>query len=161
MGELLLFIIIAAALGGRRRNGAGVASLPTGGRPRPTPAVPAPAVPRPPGDPRGVCAFDAAFFPTVGSVKQRFAELGYAVPDRPTMNDLGPDGQLGGGDDLPNDAVRQFQVEYNVVSAKGLLGPMGGGLAMDGFVGPCTLSAIQNVYLFFPPDLFRDAVSLA
>ncbi len=52
---------------------------------------------------------------------------------------------LGGGDDEASPEVQRFQTHYNVVSGKGLIGPDAGGLAMDGFVGPCTLNALELV----------------
>jgi hypothetical protein len=72
--------------------------------------------------------------------------MGYPVPaDRNTMNALGKDGKLGGGDDVASPAVARFQDDYNAASHEGVLGPAAGGLAVDGFVGPCVLSAIQHV----------------
>jgi hypothetical protein len=85
-------------------------------------------------------------FPTQVSVRDAFAAMGYPVPtDRATMNALGKDGKLGGKDDEPSAAVARFQDDYNAASHEGVLGPGAGGLAVDGFVGPCVLSAIQHV----------------
>lgn len=75
-----------------------------------------------------------------------FTVLGYQTPtDRDTMNALGPDAALGGGDDVPNPEVTKFQKDYNKVSRwKNFTSGMGG-LDEDGLVGPCTLNGIKLV----------------
>jgi hypothetical protein len=91
--------------------------------------------------------YSPKLFPTQESVRDAFAAMGYPVPtDRVTMNALGKDGKLGGGDDEPSAAVARFQDDYNAASIEGVLGPMAGGLAVDGYVGPCVLAAIQHVH---------------
>ena len=109
---------------------------------------------RPPG---GDCsqptsAYDSAFWDEGGQTIARkrifdvFQEFGYAPPaDRDTMNALGPDGALGGSDDVPNEQVRRFQKEYNAVSRwKKFLTGMGG-LDRDGFVGACTVNGLKYI----------------
>jgi len=113
---------------------------------------------RPPGQPPGGnChkpsqTYDSAYWDAGGEViaRQRifdhFTELGYQTPaGRNTMNDLGPDGDLAGGDDIPNEEVRRFQKEYNAVSRwGGFLSGMGG-VDRDGMVGPCTVNGMKYI----------------
>ena len=68
-----------------------------------------PDVEQPDGDPMGLACtqYNTDFWPTQASVKARFKELGYATPDdRDTMNDLGADATLGGGDDVRSQPAR-------------------------------------------------------
>lgn len=146
MGEFLFWVLVLAGLGGRRddkpttnggiKDGKGT-----------TPAhLPPPPVQRPPGDPlgRNCQTYDKQMWPTRQSILTGFAALGYPIPkDRDTMNALGADAKIGGGDDIPSPVVQEFQKEYNIASAGGYLGPAAGGLAMDGFVGPCTLNGLE------------------
>lgn len=123
-----------------------------------------PAAARPPGNPlnRSCADYSRDFWPTQVSIKNRFAELGYAVPtDRNTMNKLGPDGKIGGGDDVYSHVVAMFQDHYNLMSGRQMLGASAGGLKVDGFVGGCTLNAIENVTLFVPADQWMDALQVA
>jgi hypothetical protein len=84
-------------------------------------------------------------------IREHFAAMGYPVIiDDTPMNELGPDGGLGGGDDVPNENVRAFQSDYNAVSRAGLSGHPGvpsymNGLDEDGLVGPNTLNGLQLV----------------
>lgn len=110
---------------------------------------------RPKGDPPGGDSYDSAYWGSGNSARQKillhFKALGYSVPiDRDTMNELGADGKLGGGDDIPNPEVKRFQHDYNNVSRIGgdmVLGhpvPTGmGGLSEDGFVGPYVLNGLK------------------
>lgn len=94
----------------------------------------------------GSNAYDKGYWNSMEKILQAFSALGYATPsDRPTMNQLGPNAALGGGDDVPNPEVTRFQRDYNAVSKwKQFMGNMGG-LDPDGLVGPCTLNAIKLV----------------
>lgn len=94
----------------------------------------------------GSNAYDKAYWNTMQKILDAFGMLGYQTPsDRPTMNQLGPDASLGGGDDVPNPEVTRFQRDYNAVSKwKQFMAGMGG-LDPDGLVGPCTLNAIKLV----------------
>lgn len=109
---------------------------------------------RPPGHPPpwgGSCrspdnAYDANFWDSKQTILDAFDILGYETPtDRETMNRLGPDGELGGGDDVLNPEVRRFQKDYNKVSRAGKFLPDMGGLDEDGLVGPCTLNGLKVV----------------
>jgi hypothetical protein len=104
------------------------------------------AVQRPAGNPPGNChsgGYDAARWHSRESIEDAFADLGYELPvGRNTMNDLGPDGKIGGGDDLPSEAVLKFQKNYNSASRDGSLGAGAGGLDQDGMVGPCVLAGL-------------------
>lgn len=74
-----------------------------------------------------------------------FNGAGYQTPsDRSTMNDPGPDGALGGGDDVPNEEVRSYQRDYNRASRANVF-PSMGGLWEDGLVGPCSLNGAKYV----------------
>lgn len=99
----------------------------------------------------GTQAYDHNFWDAGGVVPARerifnhFEALGYQTPtDRSTMNDPGPDAALGGGDDVPNAEVANFQKDYNRGSRRKLF-PNMGGLWEDGFVGPCTLNGVKYV----------------
>jgi hypothetical protein len=114
---------------------------------------------RPPGEPPNPTgksclvhddAYDQAYWDQGGTAAARarifeaFQEGGYATPtDRDTMNALGGDQALGGNDDLPNPEVKRFQNEYNAVSRWGGHRSGMGGLAPDGFVGPCTINGLK------------------
>lgn len=155
---------------GRSANAAEPAKPSPG--PSPTPPGPGPVKPsggskkRPSGDPPpyghacfppefgGSNAYDQQYWDAGDTAEERerifeaFDILGYATPtDRNTMNAVGPDGKLGGGDDIPNPEVRRFQADYNAVSRKGNFLPSMGGLDTDGKVGPCTLNALHLVIL--------------
>lgn len=84
-------------------------------------------------------------------IREHFVSMGYPVIiDDTPMNELGRDGKLGGGDDVPNENVRQFQSDYNAVSRAGIAGHPGipnymKGLDEDGLVGPNTLNGLQLV----------------
>ncbi len=84
------------------------------------------------------------------------SHLNMVVPPVPInetpMNNPGPDGKLGGGDDVPNATVRRFQSEYNGISRLGKSGAVVfgqtvpgnmGTLSTDGYVGPKTLNALK------------------
>lgn len=133
--EALVVILLLLGLGGSSPR-------PGAGRPGGRPQLPG----RPAGDPPGGClTFDPSRWPDRQAILDGFAQLGYQTPTlRDTMNDLGPDGQLGGGDDIPNPEVAQFQRDYNEHSRRGHLGPGAGGLDVDGFVGPCTVNGLQH-----------------
>lgn len=102
-------------------------------------------LPRPAGDPpnpAAPAAYDANRYGSRADILDAFSSLGYSTPpSRDTMNDLGADGALGGGDDVPSPVVRQFQQDYNAVSRAGVLGGAGG-LDTDGMVGPLTLNGM-------------------
>lgn len=167
MGELFFWLLLLAGLGRRE----GDSSRPSQGKPdtgKPTPAqLPVPNVPRPAGNPFGrdcqAGVFNQDMFSTRQSILTAFAALGYEVPtDRDTMNELGADESVGGGDDLPNPEVQLFQTHYNVASQKGYLGGDAGGLAMDGFVGPCTLNGLEKVLTVFSgADQWRNVLGIA
>ena len=77
------------------------------------------------------------------------------------MNDLGPDGNLAGDDDVPNAEVKRFQKEYNAVSRSGRIGLLTpsksmGGLDPDGLVGACTLNAISLIV----EELSREGIGV-
>ena len=161
------FLLLLLAFRGKGQGGGGATGtgslkgLPTG--PTRGPPLPVPQAPRPAGDPLGRAChqgeYNEAFWPTQASVKGTFAMLGYPVPNRPTMNELGPDGSIGGGDDVPNPVVMQFQDDYNAMSDRGALGNMGGGLNTDGFVGPCVLNGLENVLMHFDGNDWADALA--
>ncbi len=99
--------------------------------------------------------YDTAYWEAGGTptARQRifdhFESFGYQTPaDRDTMNALGEDEQLGGGDDIPNEEVRRFQKNYNTVSRWGGFLPKStmGGLDQDGKVGPCTLNGLKLAF---------------
>jgi len=108
-----------------------------------------------PEDMGGTQAYDTSYWDKGGDVvKARegiftaFESLGYQTPtDRSTMNDPGPNAELGGGDDIPNSEVKRFQKDYNKVSRAGKFTPgvKMGGLWEDGLVGPCTLNGLKYV----------------
>ncbi len=107
---------------------------------------------RPPGDPPpygASCrtgAYDAEFWNSKDVIFEGFQTLGYQTPsDRDTMNELGGDKALGGGDDVPNNEVKRFQRDYNKVSRRGEFTPNMKGLDVDGLVGPCTLTGMKYV----------------
>jgi len=135
------------------------------GEPDPTPAEPPsvlpPTVPPPirggitinPGLPGTVpvpgSTYSTARWPNPRSIRQAFADLGYLaqseVNNQP-LNDVGPDGILGGGDDLPSSTVSLFQGEFNAVARAGLVDPSTRWrVTVDGFVGPQTLNALELV----------------
>jgi hypothetical protein len=97
-----------------------------------------------------------------------FAWLGYVTPDPPqdTMNALGPDGKLGGGDDVKSAVVESFQRAYNRVSRAGTLDrsqyggnkPMGL-LRPDGYVGPKTLNGLEMIIENIPASITGPAGS--
>ena len=91
--------------------------------------------------------WDAGGTPTARArVFAGFEGLGYTTPsDRDTMNALGPDAKLGGGDDIPNNEVKRFQIDYNAVSVAEQFATDMGGLIQDGLVGPCTLNGMKYV----------------
>lgn len=160
------FLLLMLAFRGKGQGGGGVKPGSGGVTPgglKGLPPLPDVTADRPDGDPLGRACHDGeyneAFWPTQASVKGTFAQLGYPVPDRPTMNELGPDGALGGGDDVPNPVVVQFQDDYNAMSGRGVLGNMGGGLNTDGFVGPCVLNGLENVLMHFDGNEWADALA--
>lgn len=118
----------------------------------------APPKNRPSGQPPGgdcqkpTQKYDSAYWDAGGRELARarifghFQELGYQTPSgRDTMNDPGPNAQMGGEDDIPSEEVRRFQKEYNAVSRwGGFLSGMGG-LDRDGFVGPCVLNGMKYI----------------
>lgn len=121
-----------------------------------------------PEDEGGEGLYDKAYWDAGNTATERarifeaFEALGYKTPDdRDTMNDLGPDGNLAGGDDVPNSEAKRFQNEYNAVSRSGRIGLLipskkMGGLDPDGLVGPCTLNAISLVV----EELSREGVGV-
>jgi len=165
----LLLLLALRGRGGTGGGGVGLPGTPTGGNGngagglKGLPALPKPTAPRPPGDPLGRDCdggeYNESYWPTQASVKGTFAMLGYPVPNRPTMNELGPDGSIGGGDDVPNPVVMQFQDDYNAMSDRGVLGNMAGGLRTDGFVGPCVLNGLENVLMHFDGTDWADALA--
>jgi len=97
----------------------------------------------------GCCYDPAAWTPT--EMAKQLASLGY-----PTAGlDWGKDGILGTNDAPPHDGMLSFQVEYNLVSNSGALGPktFAGGLDMDGKAGACTLNGLAHVMSTFGPGL--------
>lgn len=156
--------------------------------PGPSPTPPKPSAKRPAGHPPpfgkscyppqygGSNRYDSSFWEQGGTAiaRQRifdlFQRFGYATPGgRDTMNELGPDASLGGGDDVPNEQVRSFQKDYNAVSRSGKFGESAprqkmGGLDPDGFVGPCTLNALRFIELELEAkgiDDWQDVVQAA
>jgi len=157
--------------------------------PKPTPKPEPGKVPkstdpsRPAGKPpRGDSYDDAYWGPNLEAqllnIRQHFADLGYGVEIVPSpMNYMGPKGsasienypsgdpgKIGGGDDKPDETVRKFQKEYNIVSrlnkAEKLYPDNMGGLNTDGFVGPQTLNALRYANEKLPkpwPDLLKQA----
>lgn len=131
--------------------------------PKPTPTPkPAPKPDKqPPGEPPNPTGqscrspgfgYDASFWDAGGTVAARqrifdaFEAGGYQTPTgRDTMNDLGGDNQLGGGDDIANPEVKRYQNEWNAVSRWGGWQPTSvmGGLDPDGLVGPCTINGLK------------------
>jgi hypothetical protein len=109
------------------------------------PKVPQVAVPKDPPNPSSPAAYDAQRWATRQSILDAFQALNYPIPsDRDTMNALGDDGELGGGDDVPSPIVAMFQEHYNAVSAANGLSDMGR-LVPDGLVGAKTLNGIAYV----------------
>lgn len=131
---------------------------------------------RPPGNPSpfggscmpegfgGTGQYDKTFWNSQQKILDAFDALGYQTPtDRPTMNALGGDGALGGGDDVSNPEVTRFQKEYNAVSRWGNFLPKTqmGGLDPDGLVGPCTLNGLKLVLDNTGDDDWEGIVSTA
>jgi len=91
--------------------------------------------------------YDAEIFQEPSDIREFFAAFGYLpvsqINNEP-MNDLGPDRKLGGGDDVPSEAVAEFQEDYNLVVASNDQGQIWGTLDEDGLVGPHTLNALQQ-----------------
>lgn len=167
--DLVILFGVLLLLGGSRGGGgavgtAGIPLPPAGGGAPPGGGGGlglSPAVPRPPGDPPpGNCRtgwWDPNRWKTKVSVKEAFARMGYPVPaNRDTMNALGPNQVLGGGDDVRSQVVADFQTAYNAASLSGRLPPGSGGLKADGFVGPCTLAAIQVIEGQMPLEEWRQ-----
>jgi len=125
-----------------------------------TPPGPTPGPAKPATPPKTVevdpSTYDPQRFPNPRSIRQAFADLLYIpqseVNSQP-MNGVGPDGKLGGGDDVPSSVVRSFQREFNKVAGTGAIAD---GKAyrvdVDGFVGPQTLNALQLVLGDGVPD---------
>lgn len=96
--------------------------------------------------------------PRLKSIRKHFSKLAYAVNVGPwPMNTLGPEGsiefenedgsfgKLGGDDDEKSAVVKNFQIDYNIVSkAKTFVSGMGT-VSEDGLVGPYTLNALRYV----------------
>lgn len=138
---------------------------------------------RPAGKPPRGDSYDGAYWgpdldAQMTNIRQHFADLGYDVEVVPApMNYMGPKGReeienypsgdpgkIGGGDDKPDETVRKFQREYNIVSrlnkAEKLYPDNMGGLNTDGFVGPQTLNALRYANEKLPkpwPDLLKQA----
>jgi hypothetical protein len=123
--------------------------------------------PEPQGNDCNAGAYDKNFWSTAQRILDVFDTLGYATPtDRTTMNTLGPDGKLGGGDDGSNPEVVRFQQEYNSVSRwhkqSGEFFDGMGGLDEDGLVGPCTLNGLAFVLDHIDqPGNWPDVVTFA
>ena len=130
--------------------------------------------------PRGD-SYDGAYWdpspgePRLTSIRQHFADLGYAVKVGPwPMNELGPKGtgtiwknesgttgKTGGYDDKPSAVVKKFQSDYNAVSkAKNFVSGMGS-LDEDGIVGYYTLNGLRYVTESLGgkhwPDIVKEA----
>lgn len=73
-------------------------------------------------------------------ITDSFESLGYNL----SVNPLGPDNKMLGGDAVVNQTTRAFQSHYNAMSRDGLLDSMGG-LEVDGQIGPCVLTAIKHL----------------
>lgn len=130
--------------------------------------IPPPPPSAPSYEPAPPCIFDCAdgYDNNMWSSRQdilvAFSWLGYVTPDEPqdTMNDLGEDGELGGGDDVRSSVVEGFQRAYNKVSQGGKLDrsqyggnkPMGL-LRPDGYVGPKTLNGLQMIIENIPSSV--------
>jgi len=146
------------------------------------PPVGPPPKTRPSGDPApfghacfppaygGSNKYDTAYWEAGGTDVARarifdaFEGLGYSTPgDRDTMNALGPDNALGGGDDIPNPEVSKFQGDYNAVSRWNQFVPKTqmGGLDQDGKVGPCTLNALKLVHDNLGEEQWDTIVTMA
>ena len=69
-----------------------------------------------------------------------FKSLGYNL----SVNPLGPDNKMLGGDAVANQVTRAFQSHYNAMSRDGLLSNMGG-LEVDGQIGPCVITALKHL----------------
>lgn len=135
-------------------------TTPYPGVPKPTPKkptvskIPAGDPPNPKG-PGEWGDYDHGFWDSPQKIIDKFAELGYQTPADPhwghgesvppTMNNPGPDKELGGDNDVPSPSVRLFQQEYNAVSRSKTFGANMGGLADDGLVGPKTLNGLKFV----------------
>lgn len=163
---VVVFLIARAA---KAKSGEQKAITPPPGPvvPPQPPPDPTPPKTRPDGDPApfghacfppaygGSNRYDTTYWEAGGTAVARarifdaFEGLGYSTPaDRDTMNELGPDAELGGGDDVPNPEVTKFQRDYNTVSRWNQFVPKAqmGGLDQDGKVGPCTLNALKLVH---------------
>ncbi len=116
----------------------------------------------------GSSAYDDEYWDAGTQAEERqrifdtFTILGYATPgDRDTMNAVGPDEALGGGDDIPNGEVKRFQADYNDVSRwKNFIADMRG-LDEDGFVGPCTLNGLKLVIDALGEESWPEVVAAA
>lgn len=129
-------------------------------------------------------SYDGAYWGASGeqrleTIRKYFSDFGYQVEVGPwSMNVLGPKGSvellnqpgsatekgmLGGGDDEPNDIVKDFQKDYNAVSEAHKFGGTKkmGGLAPDGLVGPYVLNALRFVKENLGGKLWGDFVSEA
>jgi len=96
--------------------------------------------------------------PRFTSIRKHFSKLAYAIKVGPwAMNTLGPKGSgkyenedgtvggIGGGDDKKSAVVKNFQIDYNIVSrAKTFVSGMGT-LKEDGFLGNYTLNGMRYV----------------
>lgn len=97
--------------------------------------------------------------PRLTSIRQHFANFGYPVNVGPwAMNVLGPlgsvefknepgstpaKGRLGGEDDKKSAVVKNFQIDYNIVSKAKLFTSGMGRVSEDGLMGPFTLNAMR------------------
>lgn len=111
----------------------------------PPPAGGTPSIKRPSGDPPpGGCRdgwYDTTFWDagTPEDARQRivdvFHQIGYSF-----LGTTKTDGTF-----KRSGTAKQFQEDYNLVSRSGEFRPNMGGVAMDGLVGPCTLTALSYV----------------
>ena len=99
----------------------------------------------PPND-AGPGEYNHAYWDSQAKIFEIFVKLGYNTPEgRTTMNDPGPDGKLGGDDDVKNPQVGAFQKDYNAVSKSKTFGSNMGGLNPDQYVGPKVLNGLKYV----------------
>lgn len=154
MEGLLLLLLLALGGGSKKGNGNGTGTGNGNGNGNGNGHVgPAGVGPIPSGDPPGGCRL---VYDSPEATVQAMAMLGYT----PMAEIWGPDAKLGTWDADSDIEVRQFQLDYNQASRSGWLGNMvngkAGGLTVDGFMGQCTMSAIEHADVYRGPEAWRE-----
>ena len=112
--------------------------------------------------------YDDKYWDSREKILIAFDYIGYDTPpgDDATMNALGPDGELGGGDDVKSAEVEKFQRAYNRVSKGNKITPPNnlptiGLLRPDGYMGPKTLNGLYVATGAVPDSAAGDPVAAA